>query len=192
MKYKKIKKVKKTRSNHKDGRGFRLGILIATIILLAVIVSQHKSLIALSKWGYLGVFIINFVSSSTVIFPLPGVASVFLGGALWNPVLIGIFSGLGASLGEVFGYLVGYGGRGLLKSWKDGNSWLKGVEDFFHKTGFVTTFIVSLLPIPIFDFIGILAGTLNYPLWKFFLATFLGRLIRNLIIAWSGSKVLPI
>jgi membrane protein DedA with SNARE-associated domain len=55
----------------------------------------------------------------------------------------------------------------------------------------MTTFAFSTLPLPVFDFIGIMAGVLDYPIWKFAAATLLGRIIRNFIIAWTGAKILP-
>ena len=169
---------------------FRVIIFAVTAAFLILIWSKRGDLAHLSKLGYLGIFLINFISSATVLFPLPGVAAVFLGGAIWNPFWVGLSSGIGASLGELTGYLLGYGGRGLLKSWEK-QKWVETVEHFFHRTGFMTTFIFSALPLPLFDIIGIIAGILNYPIWKFALATVLGRVLRNILIAWSGAKILP-
>lgn len=166
-------------------------VFAVTFLLLLLIWSQRKSLIQMPKYGYLGIFVVNFISSSSILLPLPGVASVFLGGALWNPILVGLASGIGATLGELFGFLLGYGGRGLLRTIEHENHWVKRVERFFHKTGFVTIFLFSLLPLPVFDFIGIMSGALNYPLLKFGMATFMGRVIRNILLAWTGAKILP-
>lgn len=174
-----------------DGRRLRLVVFAVTFLLLLLIWSQRKSLIQMPKYGYLGIFVVNFISSSSILLPLPGVASVFLGGALWNPILVGLASGIGATLGELFGFLLGYGGRGLLRTIEHENHWVKRVERFFHKTGFVTIFLFSLLPLPVFDFIGIMSGALNYPLLKFGMATFMGRVIRNILLAWTGAKILP-
>jgi hypothetical protein len=33
------------------------------------------------------------------------VVTVFVGGAIWNPAIIGIISGLGSAFGELFAYL---------------------------------------------------------------------------------------
>lgn len=188
-----MKKYHKQKTNPptiSDGKVFRLVIFCITILLLLLIWSQHGRLSKLSKYGYLGLFIINFISSATVLVPFPGTASVFLGGAIWNPYLVGLISGIGASIGELFGYFVGYGGRGLTSQFEK-NPWFAKVEQYFHKAGFMTTLVFSLLPLPIFDFIGVLAGALNYPIWKFTLATLIGRIIRNIFIAWSGAKIIP-
>lgn len=187
---KKYPKQKTDPSTIFDGKVFRLVIFCLTILLLLLIWSQHESLSKLSQYGYLGIFIINLISSATVLVPLPGTASVFLGGAIWNPYLVGLLSGIGASIGELSGYFVGYGGRGLTSQFEK-TPWLTKVEQFFRKAGFITILIISLLPLPVFDFVGILAGTLNYPIWKYFLATVTGRIVRNIFIAWSGAIIIP-
>lgn len=165
-------------------------VLAVSILLILLIWSQRENLSSYSRWGYLGIFLINFVSSATVLFPLPGVAAVVAGGAVWNPFLVGLFSGIGASLGELFGYLVGYGGSGLVASW-DKRKWVKTVKSFFAKSGFITIFIFSVIPFPLFDVIGIIAGAVNYPIWKFTLATLSGRVARNVLLAWMGAKLIP-
>lgn len=181
---------KSTSKRGKDGRIFRITIFAVTLFLVILLLQQRVYLHRFYSLGYIGVFLVNFIASATVLLPLPGVASVFIGGAIWNPLLIGLFSSVGATFGEVFGYFLGYGGRGFLRSFEKSNHWMVRVEIFFHRAGFLTIFVFSLLPIPIFDIIGIMAGVFNYPIWKFAAATFLGRFLRNFIIAWSGAKLL--
>lgn len=174
----------------KDQKLFRLVVFGITILLLFFLWQERGLLERFSKFGYLGIFLVNFISSASVFFPMPGVASVFVGGAIWNPIIVGLISGLGASLGEVFGYLVGYGGRSLLGSIEKENPWIKKIERIFQKMGFLTIFIFSILPMPLFDIIGLIAGGLNYPIWKFTMAVLCGRVIRNIIFAWTGAKFL--
>lgn len=167
----------------------RITILLVTVLLLILIWSQRQNLSSLSDWGYLGVFAVNLVSSATVLIPIPGITAVFLGGAIWNPYIVGLVSGIGSALGELFGYFAGYGGRGLIAI-LDEHPALRSIEDFFKKTGFITTLLISAIPFPFFDMIGIIAGALNYPIWKFTLAILLGRIVRNILIAFSGAKFL--
>lgn len=181
------KKLTRTKEN---GHIFRIIIFIATLVLLFIVFQQRNYIHRFNRLGYLGVLLVNFIASATVLLPLPGVASVFLGGAIWNPVMVGVFSGIGAMFGEIFGYFLGYGSRGFLHSLEKKNHWTTKVESFFHKTGFLTIFVFSLLPLPVFDIIGIMAGVFNYPIWKFAIATLTGRVLRNFIIAWSGAKLL--
>lgn len=191
MKHKTTRISNKTNLPRSD-TSVRIFIFAVTIILLILIWIFRSRLLYVSKLGLLGIFFINFFASASVVIPLPGIASVFLSGAILDPVSVGLASGFGASLGELFSYFVGFGGRGLVKSGQMKNNWMENFEYFFNKTGFVTTFLFSALPVPIFDIIGILAGSLNYPIWKFFIATLLGRTLRNILIAWTGEKFLPV
>lgn len=183
---------KKQRKERASNKWFRILIFFLTLLLMLVVWHERRYLHDYAKYGYFGIFIVNFLTSATVLFPLPGVATVFVGGAIWNPLIVGMISGVGSSIGELFAYFIGYGGRGLLKTVEHDNHWVRSVEDFFHRTGFVTTLIFSAIPFPFFDIVGIVAGALNYPLWKFILATLFGRTMRNVIVALSGAKILPI
>lgn len=173
-------------------------ILISHITILAVVISllsllwiSRTDIKEFANLGYLGIFVINFISSATVIFPVPGAASVVVGGAFWNPFIVGPVSGLGSAFGELFAYFIGFGGRGLLKSQEKERKWVIEVEKRFHHSGFLTTFVTSALPVPFFDIIGLIAGAMNYPVVRFFAATFLGRTLRNIILAVSGNRFLP-
>jgi membrane protein DedA with SNARE-associated domain len=176
----------KTNSN-----SFRIVVFIITIILLVIVWKERELIENYSKLGYLGVFIVNFISNATIIFPLPGAASSFVAGSIWNPLLVGLFSGIGAALGELFGYFVGFGGRAfIVKTYKRNNKRLEKIEIFFRKHDFITIMVLAALPIPFFDFVGILAGALNYPVIKFLIATAIGRIARDIVFAWTGAKIL--
>ena len=170
----------------------RLAIFFIALTSIVLIWIFREHFLSLSRLGLIGIFFINFFASATVLFPFPGVASVFLGGAVINPFAVGIISGVGAGSGELLGYFVGYGGRGLIHKTVKRDHWVRKLQFFFHSAGFVTILVLSALPIPIFDFVGIFAGTIGYPVGKYYIATVMGRSIRNIIIAWTGAKVLPL
>ena len=65
------------------------------------------------------------------------------------------------------------------------------VEKYFRKMAFLTITIFAFLPFP-FDAVGLFCGAINYPVHRFFLATLLGRVLRSVIIAWSGNKIIPL
>lgn len=169
---------------------FQIALVAFVIVVVALLWIFRGSLPTSPKYGYFGIFMANLIASSTLIIPLPGVAAVFLGGSFLSPVLVGLVSGLGSMFGETVGYLAGYGGRKAISK-LNRKTWLIHLENFFKKNGFMTIFIVSLIPNPFFDFIGLLSGALKYPLWKYMLSNFLGRSIRNIFIAWTGAKILP-
>lgn len=138
----------------------------------------------METYGYLGLFLINLISSATIIFPLPASVFVFASGAFLNPFLVGLSSALGCTLGEVTGYAVGIGGRKVIeKKWK---KWIKRIEEAFRRYGgFWVIIVFAATPLPD-DIVGIVGGTLKYPVKKFFVASFIGKLILNLILAYAG------
>ena len=131
----------------------------------------------LKNYGYLGAFLISLIGNATVI--LPGAVLPILSAAgiviypvtgLVGPISIGLAGGAGAAIGEITGYMVGYSGRGIagrVKAYGRVEGWLK-------RWGVVTIFILSLVPF-FFDVVGIAAGILRFPLWKFIVFCWLGR-----------------
>ena len=178
-----------SRKGTKDGVAFRWIVLSVSIALLFLIWIFRNELKDFSEYGYAGIFIVNFVSSATVFLPAPGAASVFIGGAVWNPVTVGIISGMGSAFGELFGYFVGYGGSGIFKTEKRNHKWIEYLQKNFNKSGFWTTFIFAAIPNPFFDAVGIVAGVANYPIWKFFIAIVGARILRNIMFAFTGNKI---
>lgn len=172
-------------------RVIRLIILIFTILIMFLIFSLRKTLVNYTQYGLLGIFLINLLSSASVVFPIPGAASIFIGGAVWNPFLVGLISGVGTSIGELTGYLVGFGGSGIVNSAKNKIKLWIALKKIFHKHGFITILIIAIIPLPIFDYMGILAGSMGYPIYKYYLATLVGRTIRNYLFALAGARILP-
>lgn len=135
-------------------------------------------------WGYLGLFAINIIANATILFPLPSFIVVFVFGAILNPILVGIVSGVGAAIGELVGYVLGRGGHEVLKS--KNKEWFDKAKKWSEKRGLFPVIIVfAATPIP-YDIIGILAGIIKYDLRKFFLATVIGKIIINIVIAMAG------
>ena len=104
-----------------------------------------------------------------------------------NPVYVGLLAGFGAALGELTGYLIGYGTeKVVLKKNKTAQEWKKKIDFYFkkyHPT--LILFAFAALPLP-FDVAGIACGAINYPAEKFFLATLAGKLVKYFIIAFAG------
>jgi membrane protein YqaA with SNARE-associated domain len=57
----------------------------------------------------------------------------------------------------------------------------------FQKYGLPITIILSTIPNPVIDGLGILAGMAGYPLHKFLFAVFLGRILRNIILVFLAG-----
>jgi len=140
----------------------------------------------LASFGYFGIFLITLIGYSTILFPLPAALFVFSAGGFLNPLILGVVAGLGAAFGEMTSYGVGFGGRKLIFK-KENIEKLEKITNFLKRKGtfFAIIFIASL---PFFggDLLGISAGFLKYDAKKFFLASFIGKSVLHLIIAFAG------
>jgi len=137
-----------------------------------------------NSFGYLGVFLLGAISAATLFLPTPAFIIVFAIAPAFNPVLLGFVAGLGAAVGELSGYLIGFGGeRVLLKKYEKR---VKEVERSFQKHGSqVIIFLFAATPLP-FDIIGLFCGAIRYPLKSFFLFTLAGKLVKYWAIAFAG------
>jgi len=138
-------------------------ILFSVLLTLAILYFNPAAALqnSLGDLGYFGVFLIMFVTSATVILPAPGLLAVFAAGSAYNPILVGIFGGLGSALGELSGYLLGFGSSELAG---EKNQAYNKVRGWMNSNGFITIFVFSVIPNPLFDLAGIAAGSLKYSL----------------------------
>lgn len=161
-------------------------LLISSIVIVAIGLSlllrcffSADDLKQFAEYGYLGVFLVTLVSSLSIFLPLPGTVVVLAAADIWNPVLVALIAAIGGTLGEISAYLMGYGGRAFFdeeenEKYQEAERWME------HRGGFAI-FLFAIIPFLIFDFIGIAAGVLRYPVKKFLFFTFLGRLPRSFI-----------
>ncbi len=59
-------------------------------------------------------------------------------------------------------------------------------ELWLRRNGSLAILLFALLPVLVFDLIGLAAGASRYPLWRFVLFCWIGRLIRSLLEAYLG------
>jgi len=137
----------------------------------------------LGGYGYLGAFLLPMLCSATIVVPVPGLMVVFTLGGILNPLFVGLVSGVGGTMGEMTGYLLGYGGRAAIEN----VSLYQRMEYSMKRWGAVTLFVLALIPNPLFDIAGSVAGALRYPLWKFLLYGGAGRIIKHTFFAFAGS-----
>jgi membrane protein YqaA with SNARE-associated domain len=157
-------------------------ILITAAILLAPLVFPIDYA-RLGDFGYLGVFLTTLLSSATIIIPSPTLAAAYIGGGFLFPPLVGVIAGVGATLGEMSGYLAGYGGSALAAR----SRYYEPVRRFVDRYGLLAIFVFALIPNPLFDMAGIAAGTTRIPVWAFLTACGLGKTVRFIAIAYLGS-----
>ncbi len=168
------------------------GLLVVIAIMVCIFYFYWRNpgmFKELKAYGYLGAFIISIVLNATIFLPVSNMAVMMsLGATMPLPFLVGLAGGFGAAIGEITGYVAGRSGRGLVT-----RSRMYGrVEGWVRRWGWITIFIFSVVPF-VFDLVGIAAGALRLPFWKFFIPCWLGRTILYVVmvtLAALGLKIL--
>ncbi len=159
-----------------------LGFIFALIISVLVFVYRDK-FVHLEGYGYLGIFLISVLGNATIILPVPVILTAFIGGGIFNPFFVGIVTAVGAAIGELTGYLVGYGGKVVIKNDKK----LERIEGWMKKHGLWVLFILSAIPNPLFDLAGIVAGATGVPVYRYLLVVTLGKMVKFIAISYLGA-----
>lgn len=167
-------------------RWIRVAIIAGAIFFTAVLIYNRDQIKNFGSLGYPGIFLVAMLSSATVFIPLPGIMFTTAMGAVFNPLWVALAAGVGAGLGEMSGYLVGYSGRELVNK----TAWHERVEGWIRKYGIWIIILLSSIPNPAFDFVGFTAGVLKLPVWEFLLGAIIGNIIKMLLFAYGGAGVL--
>jgi uncharacterized membrane protein YdjX (TVP38/TMEM64 family) len=168
----------------------RLAALVLAVAITVLIFAYRDRLAGLASYGYLGLFVVSIVGNATILLPAPTLAATFLAGGIFNPLLAGVVSGAGMAIGELSGYMAGYGGTAILDT-KDQERFQQ-LKEWMGRHGLLTIFVLSAIPNPIFDLAGVAAGVLHYPLPRFLLACFLGKTLKGIAFALAGAQSLPL
>jgi membrane protein DedA with SNARE-associated domain len=140
---------------------------------------------AIDSWGCPGVFGAVFVATASVALPVPDLLIVARAGSYFDPLLIAIVAGVAGMLDEMTSYLVGVGGSALIPHGR----WYERARGWIGTYGVWCIALFACVPNPLFDAIGILAGTLRYSWWRFTPACVLGTSITSCIAAWTGVEI---
>ena len=213
--------------------GRRLQIIVV-VAALAVMVVMTVLFVAggdvtdveyLKEGGYLGVFLLSFLGSVAMVLPVPGlIALCGAGGLGLSPALLGVLAGTGETIGEISGYAVGYGSRGVVEGhWFHDlmesiirrkpllitllviffplfapllllYKYSDRLEEWMERRGAVVLFLVSIIPNPIFDLVGVAAGGVRYPVHRFFAIVFVGKVLKGILVAYTcfyGVELMP-
>lgn len=158
-----------------------LTVLVILVALGAAVYFRDR-LQELEKYGYLAVFLVGLLSNATLIFPVPGLAVSSVMGGVFNPWIVGIVGGIGQALGELTGYMAGYSGQELVS---DRPAYHR-IQTWMQRYGTWAIFVLALIPNPLFDVGGMVAGALRMPLYKFILSCSAGKVIKNILFALLG------
>lgn len=159
-------------------------VLTGVIIVgaLAAAVYFRDRLQELAAYGYAAVFLVGLLSNATIILPIPGLAVSSVLGGVFNPWLVGIVAGIGQALGELSGYLLGYSGQTLVSD----RPIYDRIGGWMRRWGVWVIFVLAVIPNPVFDVGGMIAGALRFPVWKFLSSCAAGKIIKNIVFALAG------
>ncbi len=132
--------------------------------------------------GYPGVLVLSFVGAAGLVLPVPGLAAVCgAGGLELNLIGVGVLAAVGETAGEMSGYAIGYGGRRVVER----RRFYRTAERWMERRGTLVLFVLSAVPNPLFDVVGITAGGTHYPIKRFLVVVGAGKLIKSLAVAWA-------
>lgn len=169
-----------------SGRALRIAIFVLVIGISVFLFLNRDQVQRLQGYGYPGIFLFNLLSSATLILPVPGIAVTSLMGAVFNPFWVAIAAGSGAALGEISGYLTGFSGQTVVER----TPAYERIEGWMKKYGELTILVLAIIPNPLFDIAGIIAGAMRMKLWRFLLYCWLGKIVKMLFFAYGGAALL--
>ena len=175
--------------------------VVATIALCLAAIYYKDDLMSITNiggYGLLGVLVVAFIAGSTVsitaipvpywllVFTIPGVLAPQWG--LLAPVWVGMTSALGATLGHLPTFMIGYGSRSLSRRVTDkfNNRLYIRAMNWAQRHGSVAVFAMSAILNPIHLPMTIAIGALHFPPPKFFFFSLLGNIVKSLFIAFCG------
>ena len=159
-------------------------VVIAVSLGLFFLARAYLDWEKLLPYGYLGVFAVNLVNAATILLPLPGEAINFAAGAMLNPLSVGLIASVGATIGELTAYAAGYWGRKVVLG--EYSERYRRAEVWLNRRGALAIFVSALVPALVFDLLALAAGSFRFPLWKFVMACWAGKVLRCLIAAYLG------
>lgn len=131
--------------------------------------------------GYPGVFFLNFLSSVALVLPVPGLFGLCGASFVLNPLALGILAAIGETIGEISGYAIGYGGRSAVEN----RRFYARIRAWMERRGTIVIFVVSIIPNPVFDMVGIAAGGVRFPLGRFLATVLVGKTLKNITWAYA-------
>lgn len=142
----------------------------------------------MSSVGYVGLFISCLLTNASLFLPASGIAFTLAAATALDPLLCAIIGGLGTACGELVGYAMGRCGRNSI----DHPELFQKVALWLKRYGYCAIFAFAFLPLPLFDLVGIAAGTAKIPIFRFFVVCIAGKILKMLLYVFVLSNFMPL
>ena len=130
--------------------------------------------------GYTSIFFLSFIAAALIFLPVSALASVCVAVVVdLNPFVVAVVAASAESIGELTGYLAGMGGKAIF----DRNRFYLRFKNLFSRYAAFTLLFGSAIPNPLFDVMGVAAGSILYPVKRFLLLVFIGEVVK---FTWVG------
>jgi len=156
--------------------------LVFAVGLTVILLVFDKQIQELGALGYVGAFFFILLGNATLILPAPVLILVYNLGHSLDPLLVGLTTGVAAAIGEFTGYVAGFSGSGVISNLGA----YKRIEGWVKKFGVGAIALLAFIPNPFFDVAGIAAGALKMKWWQYLIATSIGKIAKNVIVAYAG------
>lgn len=177
-----------------------LAVIVTITLCVAAIYYKNKlmSIAGIAGYSLLGMLIISFLGGSILsftavpipywllVFTLPTVLAPRWG--MMAPVGVGVTSALGATLGHLPTFMLGYGGSHFTEkvTSKFRHRLYDKAIDWASRHGAWASFLISAVFNPLHLPMTIAIGALRFHPMKFFLFSFLGNLVKSFFLAFAG------
>ena len=164
------------------------GILLAALLSLPYIFFQEE-IQRIQALGYIGLFLSCAISNISVLMPSSSTLIVVTAASTLNPWLCVLVGGIGVAIGEQTSYLCGRVG---ILGFGDSLPQEKTKTMFWlRKNAFLTVFLFALIPLPVFDLVGIAAGAIHIRWHTYAIASVLGKILRFILVIATVYYLLP-
>ena len=155
-------------------------LLISIVFIATGLVLWTTGTFNIDTVGYTSIWFLAFIGAALVFLPVSVLAGVCLAVAVdLNPFLIALTAASAEAVGELTGYLAGMGG----KSFFEHKRFYLRFKNLFSRYASLTLLIGSAIPNPLFDILGVIAGSTLYPVKRFLLLVFIGKVVK---FSWVG------
>ena len=161
----------------------RLAAFLAVVVVVTLAVT-FRDKVDLGDVGYVGLALTVFIASGGLVLPVPSLATACAAGILLEPPYVALVAGSAGTLGELTGYFLGFSGRGVL----DQSRLYQRMSGWMRRRGSVVLFLMALIPNPFFDFVGIAAGALRYPIWRYLAIVWTGKFLKFLALTYACAN----